>query len=172
MANVTVLTINFVNADKLATVEAVLKGLGVGYGKTEFEVEAPVKAEEPKVDVVEIVEEAEEPVEEPKAEKKPAPKKESKKKSDAPKNKTKSDDGFDRELYLELGEHFGVTTKRGVARFARQTIYDAMSEVAKSKSGKLTKRAEKAIWKQLMAEAARFGEAWAIKMVEEAYAEA
>lgn len=97
--------------------------------------------------------------------KKPAPKKGGKKGS-------KSDDDFDRELYIELGEHFGVRTKGGVARFARQTMYDAMSEVEKSRSHKLTQKAEKALWKQLMAEAVKFGEEWAIKMVEEGFAKA
>lgn len=94
------------------------------------------------------------------APKKPAPKKGGKKGS-------KSDDDFDRELYIELGEHFGVRTKGGVARFARNTMYDAMSEVEKSRGHKLTKKAESALWKQLMAEAVKFGEQWAIDMVEQ-----
>lgn len=97
--------------------------------------------------------------------KKPAPKKGGKKGS-------KSDDDFDRELYIELGEHFGVRTKGGVARFARNTMYDAMSEVEKSRGHKLTKKAESALWKQLMAEAVKFGEQWAIDMVEQGKAKA
>lgn len=111
--------------------------------------EDSVKAEAPKKDT-----------------KKPAPKKGGKKGS------KKGDDDFDRELYIELGEHFGVRTKGGVARFARQTMYDAMSEVEKSRSHKLTQKAEKALWKQLMAEAVKFGEQWAIDMVEAGFTKA
>lgn len=152
-----VFTIGFEDSKKAVAFEQSLALMGLKYIRKDIE--------DNKVDTTVMPKKAEAPA--PKKES--APKKDTKAKDVAPK---KAEDGFDRDLYERLSKHFGVATKKGCARFARQTMYDAMSTVQKSKKGTLTKTAEKAIWKQLMAEAARFGEAWAIAMVEQAYAQA
>lgn len=136
-----ILTIGFENMDKMAEVEGVLKALGIKYT-----VKDVVKAEN---------------VNAPASNKVDTKAKDEVKKSAPRKNSS----NFDRELYIKCATELGVLGKSGVYKFARQTVYDAMSEVGKSKSGKLTKTVIKSLHKQLLTEAQRLGLQWYIDKV-------
>ena len=162
MTKGTVITINFAeNSDKLATVVAVLDAMGIKYGmkkvempRTEVE-KAEIKAkDEPK--------KAEKKAAEPKK----APKKSSKKAET--KTETKTSDEFNRDLYVKCANALDVVGKHGVYRFARKTVYDAMSEVEKSKSHRLTKNVLKSLKAQLLTVAQTEGIQWYIDKVAQA----
>ena len=174
-----IITIQFANMDKCALVEAVLSGMGIQYGIKEVEL--------PKSSEKKLIEEAQKSAQEEAnksncsvqisvptdngyvevtAEPKKAEKETGKK--PAPKKDTKSSDGFDVELYHEVARELGVMGVKGkVYHFARQTVYDGMSEVKKSKRGKMTAKVRKALLAQLLTEAQRLGIQWYIDKVAE-----
>ncbi len=95
--------------------------------------------------------------------------KKAKTKKTSTKRTTKTTDDFDTELYRKVAGELGVIGKKGaVYKFARKTVYDGMSEVKKSKSGKLTAKVKKALMAQLLTEAKAKGLQWYIDSVTKA----
>ena len=142
----TVITIQFESTSTtLATVKGMLEAMNIKYGEKSYEwedaprIEAETKSETKKV-----------------AETKKTPK---------AKAKAKSNDDFDRELYLKCASALDVVGKHGVYHFARKTVYDAMSEVNKSKSHRLTKNVIKSLKAQLLTVAQTEGIQWYIDKV-------
>ena len=158
MTKGTVITINFAeNSDKLATVVAVLDAMSIKYGMKKVD----MPRTEEKVEKAGIKAKAESK----KAEKKAAePKKAPKKSSE----KTEVSDDFNRDLYLKCANALEVVGKHGVYKFARKTVYDAMSEVEKSKSHRLTKNVLKSLKAQLLTVAQTEGIQWYIDKVAQA----
>ena len=144
-----VLTIGFENMDTMATVEAILTGMGIKYLVKEVEsakVEEPKKAE--------------------KAEKKSAPKKESKAKTSTKKDTKKGSEDFDYELYKSIAEQLGVYGKHGCYRFARPTVKGLMQHPEYlTKSGKLQAKVKKSTLATLLTVAQTDGIQWYIDSV-------
>ena len=152
MAKGVTLSIRFTNMDKLATIEAVLNGMGIQYLKQEYEFEEAKKAEE-------------KPVEEPKkAEKKTTGKKSSDKKGKDVAKKGSED--FDYELYKSIAEQLGVYGKHGCYRFARPTVKSLMQHPEYlTKAGKLQAKVKKSALATLLTVAQTDGLQWYIDSV-------
>lgn len=160
MTKGTVITINFAeNSDKLATVVAVLDAMGIKYGMKKVDMpRSEEKVENPGIKAKDEPKKAEKKVAEPKK----APKKSSKK------AEPKTSDEFNRDLYVKCANALDVVGKHGVYKFARKTVYDAMSEVEKSKSHRLTKNVLKSLKAQLLTVAQTEGIQWYIDKVAQA----
>ena len=171
-----VLTIGFENMDTMATVEAILTGMGIKYlvkdltpTVEEAQIMAQKMADESNCSCMvtardekgELVEVSAKPK---KAEKKSAPKKESK--SKAKTSTKKGSEDFDYELYKAIAEQLGVYGKHGCYRFARPTVKSLMQHPEYlTKSGKLQAKVKKSTLATLLTVAQTDGIQWYIDSV-------
>ena len=142
-----VMTIGFENMNTMATVEGVLKAMGVKY----------------------LVKEVEARSEKAEAKAETSTKKAPKAKAETPKAEKKGADDFDYELYRAISEQLGVYGKHGCYRFARPTVKGLMQHPEYlTKAGKLQAKVKKSALATLLTEAQKLGLQWYIDSVAQA----
>lgn len=179
----TTLSIRFANMDKLATVEAILNGMGIQYLKQEYEVETEAEAEarieqeaELSADCQWLEDNGDETAPklaeaEPKAEKKATTSKKSTK-AKAETGTKKGSEDFDYELYKSIAEQLDVYGKHGCYRFARPTVKGLMQHPEYlTKAGKLQAKVKRSALATLLTEAQKLGLQWYINGAAESKAQ-